>query len=108
MKRKQIRHRLQPFRLLVMLYAGTYSWLDREPMDPRRFKVRISGLAQTLRVSRARLVEQFEWLQRMGYLTVLERTQGYLRAALETPLVFKTKETQNVQVTPSTPDADVG
>jgi hypothetical protein len=65
---RQIKTKLHPFRILILLIYGNYSWAEWTGDDVSLVP---SQLTRTLRVSRRRLKEYFEWLQKHAYISDL-------------------------------------
>jgi hypothetical protein len=69
---KQPRHRLNPFKVLVLLLYGDYSWLRRGPDGTVSF--RNSDMCRILRVSSSRFREYLTWLHTGRYISEFSMT----------------------------------
>jgi len=84
MNQKFRRHRLNPFKILVLLLYGDHSfvlWAD----DGQTATLYIPDFARFLRVPGDRFREYLVWLQDGGYLSMLNSARGFATVRLTPP-----------------------
>lgn len=87
---KSRQHRLNPSKLLVLLLYGTYPYLDVEEVSPiyKRLTLNIGKFARLMRVKNIHIVEYLEWLESMGYLTIVGPVDKHISVMISVPTLF--------------------
>jgi hypothetical protein len=97
MPKKPIKNRLIPYKVLVLLLYGQYTWLVRNPSDGS-IMLRLGPMSRFLRVSSSRLREQLDWLFLNRYFASLSVKYGEAVVTIRSPLVSPSAKGE-----PSTP-----
>lgn len=83
MPKRPIKNRLIPYKILVLLEHGQFTWLTREP---NQLRLRLGPMSRSLRISSSRLREQLDWLLSNRYLTSLSVKYGEAVVSVRPPL----------------------
>lgn len=86
MPKKPIKNRLIPYKIIVLLLYGSYTWLIRDDYDGT-ITLRLGPMSRFLRVSSSRLREQLDWLFVNRYIASLSVKYGEAVVTIRPPLV---------------------
>lgn len=87
-KRKK---RLNPSKLLILLMYGSYPYLEVNFKDDntRELILDIGSFARLMRVKKQALVEYIDWLDMMGYIVLVSKSNRTIKLDIHTPPLFK-------------------
>ena len=82
--------RLNPSKLLVLLLYGTYPYCDVTAFgeDAKKLTLKVGKFARLMRVRNSNIVEYLQWLDEMGFITVVEASAKEATVILCTPTLF--------------------
>jgi hypothetical protein len=86
MPTRPIKNRLVPYKIMVCLLYGEYTWLSRASDDPSSLSLRLGPMSRFLRVSSSRLREHLDWLSTRRYLASLSVKYGEAVVTIRPPL----------------------
>ena len=91
-KTKSRKSRLNPSKLLVLLMYGSYPYLDVRTFSPniQELVLDIGSFSRLMRVKKIHIAESLEWLDAMGYISLIEIDNKKATVLISTPPLFGT------------------
>ena len=85
--------RLNPSKLLVLLLYGTYPYCDVTQFGgaAKKLTLQVGKFARLMRVRNSNIVEYLQWLEEMGFITVVELSNKEATVIIEIPTLFSSK-----------------